>query len=69
MCTAKGSFSLLRRLLVAGTVFIVEQNTEGEGLNWPRLAGRITSGGEREEDGRRSRFSSRFTGCSIGSFR
>ena len=53
---------------MAGTVFIVEQNTEGEGLNCPRLAGRTMSGGAREEEGRRSRFSKRFTGCSNGSW-
>lgn len=53
---------------MAGTVFIVEQNTEGEGLNCPRLAGRTMSGGAREEEGRRSRFSNRFTGCSNGSW-
>ena len=53
---------------MAGTVFIVEQNTEGEGLNCPRLAGRTMSGGAREEEGRRSRFSNRFTGCNNGSW-
>ena len=52
---------------MAGTAFIVEQNTAGEGLNCPRLPGRTVSGGVRQEEGRRSRFSRRFTGRSSGS--
>lgn len=64
---AKGSFSLLRRLLVAGTVLIVQQNTLWSGANLDKLFGRVMAGGTTGEEGMMLRFSIRFTGCRLGS--
>ena len=67
MWMANGSFSLLRRLLVAGTAFMVQQNTLWSGANRDRLLGRETAGGTMGEEGTMLRLSIRLTGWRLGS--
>ena len=51
MCIANGSLSLFKRLLVAGTAFMVQQNTLWSGTNLDMLLGRAIAGGTMGDDG------------------
>ena len=66
MCIAKGSLILLSRLLVAGTVFIVEQKTEGWAPYTCSPPGSVILGCLMGSDGMMLRASIMFTGCSSG---
>ena len=67
ICIANGSFILLSSPLVAGTVFMVQQNTLGSGANFDRLLGRAIAGGVMGEEGRMVRLSIKLTGWRLGS--
>ena len=64
---AKGSFSLLSSPFVAGTAFIVQQNTLWLGVNLVRLLRRAGGGGTIGDEGIMLRLSIRLTGWRLGS--